>query len=135
MSEYRERSKPPEVACVHCGAMRPGGKMCPACGKESAPQPRVRHMRMGRGVLKLVTPDAKKKKQASREQQAWDQARYKAGYSGRTFAFAAWLYKQRLGTWPPESLRNHPGYESADWQRPVFEVYPWMDRRREHSRS
>jgi len=124
------KTKAEPIRCPGCGGVPltwPDGK-CPMCGY--AHPKRVRYVRMGDGRVKEVPVEHKRKAQKSADQKAWDAARYRAHYTGRTLKQAMWLFKQQTGYWPPAGLNYMPAEGSLDWQLLPADVYPFMQRRR-----
>ena len=119
----------PRCSYVLAPWQRLQGGTCPSCGHKAGKP--IRRVKMADGTLKTISAEESKKikrSTKSAEQRAWDKFRYIAHYSGKTLAFARYLYKRHTGEWP-RGLKNCPEeYDSLDWGRTPAAVYPWMDR-------
>lgn len=101
---------------------------CPNCSQKVGSKP-IRRIRLADGSIREVPADEIKRRKKSKEtdaQKAWTGCLYRAMHSGKTLAFARWLYKKETGQWP-SGLKNCPTtYDSADWKRKPAAVYKWM---------
>lgn len=122
-AERAEREKKPRepLCCPECGAMRQSGPKCLNCG--------FQHKRTGlkvrtvEGELKpLERKAAKEKRQRSDSQKLWLQCLSICANRGMTFKQAAWLFKEKCGDWPPDSVGPQPPPEKRGQK--VRDVYP-----------
>lgn len=123
-SQKSHKVEPEEktITCPECKTMRLRGSVCPACGYET--KTKGRYVVETDGQLKLMPwENPKPKLHRSEEQKAWDSAYWRCfnANGNRTFKQASFLYKQKMGHWPPKNLKNMPVSDS-DWQKSVKEV-------------
>lgn len=124
-----EKDKKPRepLVCPECGAMRQSGPKCLHCGHQ--------HKRCGAkvrtvdGELRpLERKKAKKQKSQSDAQRLWLQCVSIAANRNMTFKQAAWLFKDKTGDWPPDTVGPMPPIEKRGFK--VRDIYPDWGRKK-----
>lgn len=132
--QERDRVKPEQdkkprepLVCPECGAMRQSGPKCLHCGHQ--------HKRCGAKVRTvdgdlrpLERKKAKKKKTDSDAQRLWIQCLSIAANRSMTFKQAAWLFKDKSGDWPPDTVGPMPPIEKRGFK--VRDIYPNWGRKK-----
>lgn len=129
VKRIKDKSKPP-ARCCKCGEIRRGGPKCSNCGHEGKPDESVRVVRMGKGKLKEIPIEDKKKVELSDSQQVarkWKSELWVGMKTGRSLAQCRLHYQRRHGEWPPSNLPGMPPRDSVDWKRKVSEAFTPRD--------
>lgn len=123
----QERKPREPLCCPECGAMRASGPKCLNCGHQ--------HKRTG---MKVRTVDgdlrplerkkAKEKKTQTDSQRLWLQCLSIAANRNMNFKQAAWLFKDKSGEWPPDSVGPMPPVEKRGFK--VRDIYPDWGRKK-----
>jgi DNA repair protein RadD len=114
-----------QIRCPECGGIRLAGPECPWCGHKHVKS--VRLVRMVDGTLEKMYGDAvklKRKRQEATNEKTWRGCLYKAARlpSGGTFKQAKLFFYKIRKYWPPDGLKDMPGYGSIDWDRKIIDV-------------
>lgn len=119
-----EKKSPQPIACPRCGMVRHSGNTCPAC-QYSSGEP-VRKVRMGDGRLIEIPFEAKKKRELSEAQRAyneWKGCLFGALYKGWTYGQCAYIYNKKTGEWPKPDWPGAHGAGSLGIKRRPRDEY------------
>jgi superfamily II DNA or RNA helicase len=114
-----EDQKP--VACIKCGVIFSGTRVCPGCGhvikrKPAAPEP----VDSTAELLRELTDDDMRQ---GERQKSWTSILFMSARSGKTCSAAASIYARRWGQ-PPWMDGVRPLAERQDWRLPVDVALP-----------